>query len=321
MSAADWVISWKGGARRLRVPFSQQNMGQDGARIDSQVDWRHSLVPPFIIQAHRSPISSGIIHGQLAALGGCLDALLLREASNGAPPLPNGGFGHIAAHHAPLAAALTPISDAGSPFPSGVLQAQGDVAASQWSVGDADKSSAAASASALPEHLRRKLEKKRMGGESSFKHVPFYQGPGHADESECATLGNWGVEGGWGEALAWALGGEIEFRWVAHGDELMLQRALGRGPVAVSFDASDPRLQHYRSGIYNGWEGCSKRGSTHAFLLVAQGADAGGRYWVLKSSLGRSWGEGGYLRVRMGGNVCGIATAAVYAAKKGEGDY
>lgn len=317
MSAADWVASWKGGARRIRVPFAQQNMGQEGAKVDSRIDWRDSLVPPYILQPPRSPIFPGTIHGQLAALGGCLDALILREASNGAPPLPHGGFGHIASHHAPLAAALTPSPDSASPFPSGVVLARGG----GTSGGSVGADAAAPASDALPRHLRLKLEKKRRGEGGDFKHVPFSPGPGHADEGACASWDGWGVQEGWGEALEWALGGGVEFRGVAHGDELMLQRALERGPVAVSFDASDPRLQHYRSGVYGGWEGCSKRGSTHGFLLVAQGADGGGRYWVLKSSLGRSWGEGGYLRVRMGGNICGIATAAVYAANKGDADY
>ena len=107
----------------------------------------------------------------------------------------------------------------------------------------------------LPEKLRQKLEqaeRRRTG----YRHVPFTESQGHADQT-CAT--KWGGDETEraGRAMEWLGSTSVELRAVPHGDELMLQAALdglldglkGR-PVAVSMDFSDPTLQHYRGGIY-----------------------------------------------------------------------
>lgn len=45
-----------------------------------------------------------------------------------------------------------------------------------------------------------------------------------------------------------------------------------------------------------------------------------GRHWIVKASFGASWGVEGHMFVKMGGNVCGIATSAVHAVIPGMGD-
>ena len=35
-------------------------------------------------------------------------------------------------------------------------------------------------------------------------------------------------------------------------------------------------------------------------------------YWIVKNSWGTDWGEEGYIHLKMGEDVCGIARAAMY---------
>jgi cathepsin L len=51
----------------------------------------------------------------------------------------------------------------------------------------------------------------------------------------------------------------------------------------------------------------------HAVTAVGYGtASDGSKYWLMKNSWGASWGEGGYVRIRRGEGVCGLAKLASY---------
>jgi C1A family cysteine protease len=45
--------------------------------------------------------------------------------------------------------------------------------------------------------------------------------------------------------------------------------------------------------------------------IVGYGTTDASSYWIIKNSFGRAWGEGGYMRMSRGGNMCGIANYAV----------
>ncbi|XP_043189673.1 cathepsin L-like proteinase [Amphibalanus amphitrite] len=100
-----------------------------------------------------------------------------------------------------------------------------------------------------------------------------------------------------------------EVHQVPEGDEVALAEGLLQNPVPVMFDV-EFSFQLYSSGIYSD-PGCSPDQLNHALLLVGYGS-SGQDFWTLANSWGTSWGEGGYVRVQRGVNMCGIATMAAY---------
>ncbi|XP_023168547.1 cathepsin L1 [Drosophila hydei] len=92
-------------------------------------------------------------------------------------------------------------------------------------------------------------------------------------------------------------------------DEKAIQAAVAHiGPVAVSINATPKTFQLYSDGIYDDVT-CTSSSVNHAMLLIGYEKD----YWILKNWWGEMWGESGYMRIRKGINLCGIANYAAYA--------
>ena len=55
--------------------------------------------------------------------------------------------------------------------------------------------------------------------------------------------------------------------------------------------------------------------TNHAVLAVGYGADkkTGEKFWIVKNSWGKAWGESGYFRIRRGTDECSIESIAVSA--------
>ena len=99
----------------------------------------------------------------------------------------------------------------------------------------------------------------------------------------------------------------------------MMRALVEGGPLAVGITV--PRsFEEYRSGIYveNKEEGV--HGTTpykpfeptgHAVLVVGYGVEDGVKFWRVKNSWGRHFGETGYFRVRRGTDEISIESMAV----------
>ncbi|KAI8422234.1 hypothetical protein MSG28_006128 [Choristoneura fumiferana] len=49
----------------------------------------------------------------------------------------------------------------------------------------------------------------------------------------------------------------------------------------------------------------------HSVVIIGYGKENGQKFWIVKNSYGKQWGEKGYLRLDMKDNVCGIANYAL----------
>jgi hypothetical protein len=95
---------------------------------------------------------------------------------------------------------------------------------------------------------------------------------------------------------------------VPPGDEVSLQNYVARGPVLALVNAS-AAFDSYKNGIFNG--PCSDNNPTQAVLIVGYATTSGAAYWIVKNSLGASWGLQGYILMARGRNLCGIANFAI----------
>ena len=94
---------------------------------------------------------------------------------------------------------------------------------------------------------------------------------------------------------------------VPPGDEASLQGYVAQGPVLALVNAS-AAFQSYKGGIFSG--PCSDDHPTRALLIVGYTTGPNG-FWIVKNSLGRSWGSQGYIFMARGQNLCGIANFAI----------
>ncbi|XP_068449207.1 cathepsin O [Clinocottus analis] len=93
-------------------------------------------------------------------------------------------------------------------------------------------------------------------------------------------------------------------------EEAMMGHLVARGPLAVIVDAVS--WQDYLGGIIQ--HHCSSQWANHAVLVVGYDAVGDIPYWIVQNSWGASWGNEGYVFIKIGGNLCGIAdsVAAVF---------
>ena len=99
------------------------------------------------------------------------------------------------------------------------------------------------------------------------------------------------------------------------GDEETVKEALATvGPLAVGINGGLESFFNYWTGVYDDPE-CGGQ-LNHAVTLVGYGTDDSYSppldYWLLKNSWGKDWGEGGYIRLARGRNLCGITSYVVY---------
>ncbi|XP_008277709.1 cathepsin O [Stegastes partitus] len=93
-------------------------------------------------------------------------------------------------------------------------------------------------------------------------------------------------------------------------EEAMMGQLVEHGPLAAIVDAVS--WQDYLGGIIQ--HHCSSRWSNHAVLIVGYDTTGDIPYWIVQNSWGTRWGNEGYVYIKIGGNICGIAdsVAAVF---------
>lgn len=90
---------------------------------------------------------------------------------------------------------------------------------------------------------------------------------------------------------------------LSHSEDVMMTLLIHYGPLAVIVDALS--WQDYLGGIIQ--YHCSSGHSNHAVLVVGYDKSGDIPYWIVKNSWGTTWGIDGYVHIKMGGNLCGIA--------------
>uniref|UniRef100_N1QXW2 Thiol protease SEN102 n=1 Tax=Aegilops tauschii TaxID=37682 RepID=N1QXW2_AEGTA len=85
------------------------------------------------------------------------------------------------------------------------------------------------------------------------------------------------------------------FRYVRRNEDA-LEKAVAKQPVIVTVQGD--HLQWYNGGIMD-YKFDKRLTGWHAVLVVGYGTDSRGvKYWRIKNSWGKSWGEGGFGRIR-----------------------
>ncbi|XP_078234990.1 cathepsin L2-like isoform X1 [Pogona vitticeps] len=102
------------------------------------------------------------------------------------------------------------------------------------------------------------------------------------------------------------------FGKVQSGNEKELAYAVAKfGPVSVGINFNKRKFRYYKSGIFS--RDCGRDKLGHAVLVVGYKTDNNGNgYWIVKNSYSRNWGINGYLHLKIGSNLCGIANNAFY---------
>ncbi len=86
-------------------------------------------------------------------------------------------------------------------------------------------------------------------------------------------------------------------------------KALLKQPISVAIEADETQFQFYHHGVLDGECGTNL---DHGVVLVGYGTENGKDYWIVRNSWGPHWGDEGYIKLRRGKNMCGIAMQASY---------
>ncbi|XP_071951581.1 cathepsin O-like [Antedon mediterranea] len=87
-------------------------------------------------------------------------------------------------------------------------------------------------------------------------------------------------------------------------EDAMVASVYNHGPLAVAVDAST--WQDYIEGVIQ--HHCSPKFTNHAVQIVGYDISGGTPYYIVRNSWGKDWGLDGYVKIKIGANMCGIAT-------------
>jgi hypothetical protein len=84
-------------------------------------------------------------------------------------------------------------------------------------------------------------------------------------------------------------------------ETVMKSYIASSGPLSVCVDAND------WGGYSGGIKTTCGTSIDHCVQLVGYGTEMGTDYWKVRNSWGNDWGEDGYVRLKIGGNLCKLA--------------
>jgi len=84
-----------------------------------------------------------------------------------------------------------------------------------------------------------------------------------------------------------------------------LVKSITNLPTTVAVDAGGRAWQQYKGGVFD--TTCGQQ-LNHAILAVGY-TD---KYYIVKNSWGASWGDGGYIYLVRGKNMCGVGSEPSY---------
>lgn len=91
------------------------------------------------------------------------------------------------------------------------------------------------------------------------------------------------------------------YKNVDKNEETIKQVLFENGPLSIAVDATE--FQTYTKGIKRD---CRFGRLNHGVALVGYGEEDGVKYWIVRNSWGKSWGEEGYIRLERGKGLCGL---------------
>ena len=95
---------------------------------------------------------------------------------------------------------------------------------------------------------------------------------------------------------------------ISQNEDEIVEQLIKTGPLSVALNATP--LQFYFGGIFNPLDAlCNPKGLNHGVTIVGYGEEKGKKFWIVKNSWGKGWGETGYFRIVRGVGKCGINTA------------
>nr|CAD1845055.1 unnamed protein product [Ananas comosus var. bracteatus] len=95
-------------------------------------------------------------------------------------------------------------------------------------------------------------------------------------------------------------------------DEEAILKAVAHQPVVCGIQTND-YFGHYEGGIIDRSDMPESIITlNHSVLIVGYGEESGTKYWIVKNSWGKYWGEGGYARMERGVGIAGIDREASY---------
>ena len=91
-------------------------------------------------------------------------------------------------------------------------------------------------------------------------------------------------------------------------DEISIKKEImANGPVTSMMNIY-PDYYSYKSGIYS-HSGNNEIKGFHAIVIIGWGEEDDVKYWLVRDSYGPSWGENGYMKIKIG-DECGAGATA-----------